>query len=43
MGYMTNEREDRLLAAEDYRARIAQDIADGIDAYFARSESEGTP
>lgn len=43
MGYMTNEREDRLLAAEDYRARIAQGIADGIDAYFARLESEGTP
>ena len=43
MGYMTNEQEDRLLATDDYRARLAQGIADGIDAYFAHSESEGTP
>ena len=41
MGYMTNEREDRLLATDDYRAQIAQGIANGIDAYFARAESEG--
>ena len=41
MGYMTNEREDRLLATDDYRALLAQGIADGIDAYFAKSSDQG--
>ncbi len=43
MGYMTNETEDRLLATDDYRARMAQGIADGVDAYFARTESGAAP
>ena len=43
MGYMTNETEDRLLATDDYRARMARGIADGIDAYFAQTESEAAP
>ena len=34
MGYMSNAEEDRLLATEDYRRKMAKGIADGIDKYF---------
>ncbi|MBO4685307.1 MAG: N-acetylmuramoyl-L-alanine amidase [Lachnospiraceae bacterium] len=35
MGFLSNEKEDRLMATEEYRDKLAKGIADGIDAYFA--------
>ena len=34
MGYMSNEKEDKLLATEDYQDKMALGIANGIDVYF---------
>ena len=40
MGFMTNEREDRLLASADYQKKLAVGIANGIDSYFEASGSK---
>ena len=34
MGYMTNEKEDRALNTSSYQKKMAEGMADGIDAYF---------
>lgn len=43
MGFMSNESDDKNMADEDFRRKMVQGIADGIDLYFADhpSQSQG--
>lgn len=42
MGFMTNEKEDRLMATDDYRNKMAVGMANGLDLYFqALAERDG--
>lgn len=36
MGFMSNKKEDKLLATSSYQTKCAIGIADGIDQYFKR-------
>jgi len=36
MGYLSNRKEDALLATDDYRQRMAEGIYEGLCAYFGR-------
>lgn len=40
MGFMSNEEEDKLLATEEYRKKIAVGVADAIDRFLQENAAE---
>ena len=34
MGFLSNEKEDKLLASSDYQKKIVQGMVNGINGYF---------
>ena len=36
MGYLTNRNEDKLLATDAYRDKVAKGMLEGLHAYFDR-------
>ncbi|MDY3918097.1 MAG: serine hydrolase [Candidatus Limivivens sp.] len=40
MGFMTNEEDDRYITDSSHHQRMAEGIADGIDAYFGVTDQE---
>lgn len=34
MGFLSNEKEDKLLASSEYQKRIVQGMVNGINGYF---------
>lgn len=40
MGYLSNENDDRLLSSDQYRQKLVEGIADGLDAYFTAEDKK---